>query len=147
MVSLVFSLDQCTHFFSLLLLELFSNNEGISFVSPRISFVSLVVFSPLSPLYFHADLSCFSLLTHLFIFLSDGCSQVSYTSSCLSLWNISLCTYKTWPIFFVHLHTHKYILMSCILMLYIQNLSEPCKEFPFLGLRNSTSFLFSLFVP
>lgn len=43
-LSLVFSLDQSTQFFSLLLLEFFSNNEGISFVTPRISFVSLVFF-------------------------------------------------------------------------------------------------------
>lgn len=109
--------------------------------------MSLVFFFPLSPLYFHADLSCFSLLTHLFTLLSDKCSQVLYISSCLSLCNISLCTYKTWPIFFIYLHTHKYILVSCILMLSIQNLSKHCKEFLFLGLLIWASFLFSLFVP
>lgn len=99
-------------------------------------------FFPLRPLYFHADLSCFSSLTHLFIFLLHGCCQVPCTSSCLSHFYMYL-----WPVFFLHLHTHKYILVSCIVMLYIQNLSKHCKEFLFLGLLIWTSFLFSLFVP
>lgn len=100
---------------------------------------------PLSPLYFYADFPCFSLLAHLFIFLLDGCSHVPYISSCLSLWNnFFVCL---WPIFFVHLHTYKYILVLSILMLYIQNVSKHWKEFLFLGLLIWTSFLFSVFVP
>lgn len=70
-LSLVSSLDQCTHFFSLLLLEFFSNNEGISFVSPRISSVSLVVFFPLEPFVFPCRFVVL-LFAHSFVHLPLG---------------------------------------------------------------------------
>lgn len=68
-LSLVFSSDLRAHIFYLPLLEFFSNSEGISFVYPKISFVSLVFF-PREPFVVLCASPVALLSAHSFVHLS-----------------------------------------------------------------------------
>lgn len=86
-LSVLFSSDLHTQIFYLLLLGFFSNSEGISFVNPKISFVSLVFFP-----FEHFVVRCQTCGTSLCSLISSSfpCTAAlrhPYTSSCLSLWN------------------------------------------------------------